>query len=124
MTVVAAIDCGTNTIKLMVADLPDGPVLEREVRMVRLGQDVDRTGRLADEALARTFAAVEEYAATIGRHPVERIRFWEVFGNLKWAVICARQANDHRTGLRRSHELASLGRRICEPEWDMLELIA
>ena len=75
MTVVAAIDCGTNTIKLMVADLPDGPVLEREVRMVRLGQDVDRTGRLADEALARTFAAVEEYAATIGRHPVERSRF-------------------------------------------------
>jgi exopolyphosphatase/guanosine-5'-triphosphate,3'-diphosphate pyrophosphatase len=43
--------------------------------MVRLGQDVDRTGRLADEALARTFAAVDEYAATIGRHPVERIRF-------------------------------------------------
>ena len=75
MTVVAAIDCGTNTIKLMVADLPDGRVLEREVRMVRLGQDVDRTGRLADEALARTFAAVDEYAATIGRYPVERIRF-------------------------------------------------
>ena len=54
---------------------------------------------------------------------LERIHFWEVFGNLKWAVICARQANDHRTGLRPSHELASLGRRICEPEWDMLELI-
>ena len=63
MTRVAAIDCGTNTIKLMVADLPERPVLEREVRMVRLGQDVDRTGRLADEALARTFAAVDEYAA-------------------------------------------------------------
>ena len=44
-------------------------------------------------------------------------------GNLKWAVICARQAADHRSGLRRSHELASLGRRICEPEWDLLELI-
>ena len=75
MIVVAAIDCGTNTIKLMVADLPDGRVLEREVRMVRLGQGVDRTGRLADEALARTFAAVDEYAARIRRHPVERIRF-------------------------------------------------
>ncbi len=75
MTVVAAIDCGTNTIKLMVADLPAGEVLEREVRMVRLGQDVDRTGRLADEALARTFAAIDEYAAAIGRHPVERLRF-------------------------------------------------
>lgn len=53
----------------------------------------------------------------------ERIRYWEVFGNAKWAVICARQAADHLEGVRRSHELASLGRRICEPEWDMLELI-
>ena len=53
----------------------------------------------------------------------ERVRYWEVFGNVKWAVICARQAQDHLRGVRRSHELASLGRRICEPEWDMLELI-
>ncbi|MFL5908591.1 MAG: phosphotransferase family protein [Solirubrobacterales bacterium] len=53
----------------------------------------------------------------------ERIRYWEAFGNVKWAVICARQAHDHLTGLRHSHELASLGRRVCEPEWDLLELI-
>jgi aminoglycoside phosphotransferase (APT) family kinase protein len=53
----------------------------------------------------------------------ERIHYWEVFGNVKWAVICARQAHDHLTGVRRSHELASLGRRISEPEWDMLRLI-
>lgn len=82
MTVAAAIDCGTNTIKLMVATLgPDGAeVHERETRMVRLGQGVDRTGRLADEALARAFAAIDEYAALIAQcsidgHPVERIRF-------------------------------------------------
>ena len=75
MTVVAAVDCGTNTIKLLVADLPHGPELERESRVVRLGQDVDRTGRLADEALERTFAAIDEYAALVARHPVERIRF-------------------------------------------------
>jgi aminoglycoside phosphotransferase (APT) family kinase protein len=53
----------------------------------------------------------------------ERVRYWEVFGNVKWAVICARQAHDHLDGVRRSHELASLGRRVCEPEWDMLELM-
>ena len=53
----------------------------------------------------------------------DRVRYWEVFGNVKWAVICARQAQDHLSGIRRSHELASLGRRICEPEWDLLELI-
>jgi aminoglycoside phosphotransferase (APT) family kinase protein len=53
----------------------------------------------------------------------DRVRYWEAFGNVKWAVICARQAHDHLTGVRRSHELASLGRRICEPEWDLLQLI-
>ena len=52
----------------------------------------------------------------------ERVRYWEAFGNVKWAVICARQAHDHLDGVRRSHELASLGRRICEPEWDFLQL--
>ena len=72
---VAAIDCGTNTIKLLIGELPG--VAEREMRLVRLGQDVDRTGRLADEALERTFAAVDEYAALIAAHgvPAERIRF-------------------------------------------------
>ena len=53
----------------------------------------------------------------------ERVRYWEAFGNVKWAVICARQAHDHLTGVRRSHELASLGRRVCEPEWDLLQLV-
>lgn len=72
---VAAVDCGTNTIKLMVADLPDGEVLVRETRMVRLGQDVDRTGRLHPDALARAFAALDEYAALVREHPVDRIRF-------------------------------------------------
>ena len=43
--------------------------------MVRLGQDVDRTGRLADEALGRAFAAIDEYAALIEAHGAERIRF-------------------------------------------------
>ena len=45
-------------------------------------------------------------------------------GNVKWAVICARQAHDHLTGARPSAELASLGRRICEPEWDLLQLLS
>ena len=71
---VAAIDCGTNTIKLLVLD-EDGADLEREMRIVRLGQDVDRTGRLAEEALERTFAAVEEYADLVARHGVDRVRF-------------------------------------------------
>ena len=72
---VAAIDCGTNTIKLLVGTLPD--VAVREMRMVRLGQDLDRTGRIADEALERAFAAIDEYAAIIRDHdvPPDRVRF-------------------------------------------------
>lgn len=72
---VAAIDCGTNTIKLLIGALPDVEV--REMRMVRLGQDLDRTGRIADEALERAFAAIDEYAALIAGHgvPPERVRF-------------------------------------------------
>ena len=77
----AAIDCGTNTIKLLVAarsgeEGQDELVeLAREMRMVRLGQGVDRTGMLAEEALARTFAAIDEYAALIRDHGADRIRF-------------------------------------------------
>ena len=72
---VAAIDCGTNTVKLLIGALPD--VAVREMRIVRLGQDLDRTGRIADEALARAFAAIDEYAALIREHdvPRERVRF-------------------------------------------------
>jgi exopolyphosphatase/guanosine-5'-triphosphate,3'-diphosphate pyrophosphatase len=70
---IAAIDCGTNSIKLLICELPQ--VLVRESRMVRLGQGVDTTGVLGEDALARTFAAIEEYAALIRRHDVARIRF-------------------------------------------------
>jgi exopolyphosphatase / guanosine-5'-triphosphate,3'-diphosphate pyrophosphatase len=75
VTLVAAVDCGTNSIKLLIGDLPQ--VLVRESRVVRLGQGVDETGRLADEALARTFAAIEEFAAMIRSVGVatEHVRF-------------------------------------------------
>ena len=70
---IAAIDCGTNTIKLLIGALPD--VAVREMRMVRLGQGVDTTGELAPEALERAFAAIDEYAALIAAHDAARIRF-------------------------------------------------
>jgi aminoglycoside phosphotransferase (APT) family kinase protein len=67
---------------------------------------------------------LDAYDAAGGTRPdAERLRWWEAMGNVKWAVICARQAHDHLTGARPSAELASLGRRICEPEWDLLELL-
>ena len=73
---VAAVDCGTNSIRLLVADV-DGREkadVHREMRVVRLGQGVDRTGRLAPEALERTRAALVDYAATCRDLGVERTR--------------------------------------------------
>jgi aminoglycoside phosphotransferase (APT) family kinase protein len=89
------------------------------IRSWRFGND-DRP--VAGVGELEPFLASYEAA---GGNPMgpERLRFWEVLGNVKWAIICARQAHDHLSGVRRSHELASLGRRICEPEWDLLELI-
>ncbi|MER5966976.1 Ppx/GppA phosphatase family protein [Streptomyces sp. NPDC002057] len=79
MTRVAGIDCGTNSIRLLVADVhPEtGELVELDRRMtiVRLGQGVDRTGRLAPEALERTFAACREYAGVIEELGAERLRF-------------------------------------------------
>jgi exopolyphosphatase/guanosine-5'-triphosphate,3'-diphosphate pyrophosphatase len=79
VTRVAAVDCGTNSIRLLVADADPatGELVELDRRMiiVRLGQGVDRTGRLAPEALERTFAACREYAAVIKELGAERVRF-------------------------------------------------
>ena len=79
MTRVAAIDCGTNSIRLLVADADPATgelvELDRRMTIVRLGQGVDRTGRLAPEALERTFAACREYAGIIKRHGAEKTRF-------------------------------------------------
>ena len=74
---VAAIDCGTNSIRLLIADVTDAGMRDvvREMIVVRLGQGVDATGRFADEAIERTFAACDQYAAMCARKGVERIRF-------------------------------------------------
>ncbi|HEV2889228.1 MAG TPA: Ppx/GppA phosphatase family protein [Frankiaceae bacterium] len=76
MTRVAAVDCGTNSIRLLVADEANGRLTDvvREMRIVRLGQGVDRTGVLAPEALERTFAALREYASLVGLHGASRVR--------------------------------------------------
>jgi exopolyphosphatase/guanosine-5'-triphosphate,3'-diphosphate pyrophosphatase len=77
---VAAIDCGTNSIRLLIAErtLHEGRVrladLHREMRIVRLGEGVDATGRVAAGALARTRAALVDYAALVSRFQVGKLR--------------------------------------------------
>lgn len=74
---VAAIDCGTNSIRLLIADdcgagrLSD---VHREMRIVRLGQGVDATGEFAADAIARTRRALADYAGLLREHGVERVR--------------------------------------------------
>ena len=76
MTRVAAVDCGTNSLRLLVADLVDGTLTDvhRELRVVRLGEGVDRTGELSAPALGRVRETLEDYAATCRRLGVERTR--------------------------------------------------
>ncbi len=74
---VAAIDCGTNSIRLLVAEA-DGRgfvEFERDLHLTRLGQGVDATGEFHPDALVRTFAACDDYAPGRGRHGVGRVRF-------------------------------------------------
>ncbi|NUS14418.1 MAG: Ppx/GppA family phosphatase [Streptomyces sp.] len=102
-TRVAAIDCGTNSIRLLVADIDPATGgledLDRRMRIVRLGQGVDRTGRLAPEALERTFAACREYAGVIHEHgvPADRIRFV--------ATSASRDAENRDDFVRGVHDL-------------------
>ncbi|MFV8245248.1 exopolyphosphatase [Mycolicibacterium peregrinum] len=76
MSRVGAIDCGTNSIRLLVADLVDGKLrdVHREMRVVRLGQGVDATGQFAPEALARTESALADYVALMAEHSVTAVR--------------------------------------------------
>ena len=74
---VAAIDCGTNSIRLLIADIENGTLTDvvRTMVIVRLGEGVDKTGEFSQAALARTFAAIETFALLISQHQPERVRF-------------------------------------------------
>jgi aminoglycoside phosphotransferase (APT) family kinase protein len=60
-----------------------------------------------------------------GGTPVDRaaLLWWQVLGTLKWGIICRYQAERHLSGQTRSVELATIGRRVCENEWDVLDLL-
>jgi exopolyphosphatase/guanosine-5'-triphosphate,3'-diphosphate pyrophosphatase len=76
---VAAFDCGTNSLRLLVADLDadrgEMTELVREMRIVRVGEGVDRTGRIAAESMNRAFTALDEYAGLVAEHGATAIRF-------------------------------------------------
>ena len=73
---VAGIDCGTNSIRLLIADVVDGRLrdVHREMRVVRLGEGVDATGRFSAQALERTRVALADYAGLLAAHGVSGVR--------------------------------------------------
>jgi len=73
LSALAAIDIGTNSVRLLVTD-EAGRELERLMRMTRLGQGVDQSGQLAPEAIARTVAVLADYASRMQAHGVSRVR--------------------------------------------------
>jgi len=89
------------------------------VRSWRFGVDDRRVGGFGDlDALIAAYVAA-------GGAPVDpdHVRYWEVFGTLKWGVICQMQCAAHEHGFVRSVENAALGRRVAETEWDLLDLV-
>jgi aminoglycoside phosphotransferase (APT) family kinase protein len=93
------------------------------VRAWRFGEDARPAAGLGS---IEDFAASYERAGGGGGGAVDRdaLRWWQVLGTLRWGVICQRQAHRHLSGQTRSVELAAIGRRACENEWDLLELLA
>src|SRR3954447_15107573 len=75
MRPIAVVDIGTNSTRLLIARVEDGQVeeLERQSKVTWLGQDVDATGRLADEAVGRVFDVLEEYRQLIDANGAERV---------------------------------------------------
>ena len=88
------------------------------VRSWRFGGDRP-VGGIGDRA---AFYAAYEAAGGAPVDP-ERVRFWEVFGNLRWGIICLSQARTYLDGRSDSVELASIGRRTAETEWELLSLV-
>ena len=104
---VAAIDCGTNSTRLLVVDAGGRPLV-RLMRITRLGQDVDLTGRLAEEAMQRTIEVLEEFAEVMRDLGVVRVRVT--------ATSAARDAGNAGEFARRVTEVLGVGPEVLAGE--------
>jgi len=115
---------------------PEGIRAVLDWELAHLGDPVEDLGWLCvkswrfgrPERLVGGFGEVEALLgayADAGGSPVdaEHVRYWTAFGTLKWGVICIAQAFTHLSGMVRSVELATLGRRVAEMEWDLLDIL-
>ncbi len=84
--------------------------------------------RFGGRGVVGGFAALDEFLAAYesaggARVEPERVHWWQVYATVKWATICVLQASAHLSGAARSVELAAIGRRVCESEWDLFSLL-
>ncbi len=114
---------------------PDGLAAVLDWELVHLGDPMEDLGWLCVRAwrfgspapvagLAERDTLLDAYAEVTGVRPTrEQLRWWEVLGTLKWGIMCIVQSQTHLRGVVRSHELAAIGRRVCENEYDLLDLL-
>jgi aminoglycoside phosphotransferase (APT) family kinase protein len=113
-----------------LAAVLDWELVHRGDPLEDLGWFCVRAWRFGEDARpAAGLGSIEDFVASYERVAGEHVdrdalRWWLVLGTLRWGVICQRQAHRHLSGQTRSVELAVIGRRVCENEWDLLELLA
>lgn len=88
------------------------------VKAWRFGSSLPAAGVGTREELLAAYRAAG--GADIG---LDELRWWEILGTLRWGLMCVSQAQAHLSGAHRSVELAAIGRRVCEQEWDLLLLL-
>lgn len=110
---------------------PDGLRAVLDWELAHLGDPMEDLGWLCVKAWrfgsSLPVAGVGEYQALFDAYEAagggavdpDVVRWWEVLGTLKWGIMCIGQANAHTSGVSRSHELAAIGRRVCENEHDL-----
>ena len=114
---------------------PEGVRAVLDWELAHLGDPMEDLGWLCVKAwrfgVDRPVGGFGDYSDLFGAYerasgrPVdpEVVRWWEVLGTMKWGIMCIAQAFTHLSGTVRSVELAAIGRRVCENEWDLLEMI-
>lgn len=109
---------------------PDGVRAVLDWELAHVGEPLEDLGWLCVKAWrfgvdrpVGGFGTYDELAAGYGDVDRGELRWWEILGNLKWGIMCIVQTSAHTRGAVRSVELAAIGRRVCEVEWDLLEML-
>lgn len=114
---------------------PEGIAAVLDWELAHLGDPMEDLGwlcvkawRFGGAAPVAGLGSYDDLFASYEQHSgiavdADAVRWWQVLGTLKWGIICISQASTHLSGVMRSHELAAIGRRVCENEYDLFQLL-